>query len=86
MDALSLLNRLPADEARAAFGRCCGSAKWIERMVAARPFSDPARLYAVAEESWNHLSPDDWREAFLTAIRKKTGCIKVAFNFADAAA
>ena len=64
MDALSRLNRLPADEARAALGRCCGSTKWIERMVAARPFSDPARLYAVAEESWNHLSPDDWREAF----------------------
>jgi threonine dehydrogenase-like Zn-dependent dehydrogenase len=29
---------------------------------------------------------DDWREAFLTAIRKKTGCIKVAFRFAGATA
>ena len=29
---------------------------------------------------------DDWRVAFLTAIRKQTGCVKVAFRFADAAA
>jgi threonine dehydrogenase-like Zn-dependent dehydrogenase len=28
----------------------------------------------------------DWREAFLTAIQKKTGCIKVAIGFAGAAA
>ena len=29
---------------------------------------------------------DDWREAFLTAIQKKTGCIKVAIGFAGAPA
>ena len=29
---------------------------------------------------------DDWRRAFDTAMRKKTGCVKVAFAFADAAA
>ena len=32
----------------------------------------------------HRYSLDDWREAFLTAIRKQTGCVKVAFRFADA--
>ena len=64
MDALSRLNRLSADEARTAFGRCCGSVRWVERMVEARPFSDAPHLFAAAEEAWNRLAPDDWREAF----------------------
>ena len=64
MDALSRLNRLSAHEARTAFGRCCGSARWIERMVEARPFSDPPHLFAAAEDAWNRVGPDDWREAF----------------------
>jgi threonine dehydrogenase-like Zn-dependent dehydrogenase len=29
----------------------------------------------------HRYSLDDWREAFLTAIRKQTGCVKVAFRF-----
>jgi threonine dehydrogenase-like Zn-dependent dehydrogenase len=29
---------------------------------------------------------DDWRRAFDTAMRKRSGCVKVAFAFADAPA
>ena len=64
MDALRHLNQLPAEEARAAFGRCCGATSWVEGMIEARPFRDVPHLYAAAEETWNRLSPDDWREAF----------------------
>jgi 2-oxo-4-hydroxy-4-carboxy-5-ureidoimidazoline decarboxylase len=38
--------------------------RWVERMLAARPFGDAARLLAAAEDAWAGLSPDDWREAF----------------------
>jgi 2-oxo-4-hydroxy-4-carboxy-5-ureidoimidazoline decarboxylase len=64
MDDLSRLNQLAPDEARAALRRCCGSGRWVERMIEARPFADPAHLFAAAETAWNDLSPDDWREAF----------------------
>jgi 2-oxo-4-hydroxy-4-carboxy-5-ureidoimidazoline decarboxylase len=64
MDALWLLNQLPAGQARAAFGRCCGAVRWVEGMLEARPFRDEPHLYAAAEDAWNRLSPDDWREAF----------------------
>ena len=48
-------------------------------------------LCAAGEVDLSFLVPhrytlDDWRAAFLTAIGKKTGCVKVAFRFAGAAA
>ena len=64
MDALSRLNSLPADAAREELRRCCGSARWVEAMAARRPFSDPAALYAAADEVWAGLGPSDWSEAF----------------------
>jgi 2-oxo-4-hydroxy-4-carboxy-5-ureidoimidazoline decarboxylase len=64
MDAPLHLDALPPAEARAEFRRCCGSARWVERMIAARPFFDRQRLFATAEDTWNHLDPEDWREAF----------------------
>ncbi|HEY6551704.1 MAG TPA: 2-oxo-4-hydroxy-4-carboxy-5-ureidoimidazoline decarboxylase [Vicinamibacteria bacterium] len=64
MDALSHLDALAPAEARAEFRRCCGSARWVERMTAARPFLERERLFAIAEDTWNQLDPEDWREAF----------------------
>ncbi len=61
---LDELNRLPVAEARAAFERCCGAGEWIERMVAARPFSGAADLYDVAGRAAATLTERDWREAF----------------------
>jgi 2-oxo-4-hydroxy-4-carboxy-5-ureidoimidazoline decarboxylase len=51
-------------EARQLLGVCCGSARWIESMIARRPFGSTGRLLAAADEVWRALSPDDWREAF----------------------
>jgi 2-oxo-4-hydroxy-4-carboxy-5-ureidoimidazoline decarboxylase len=58
------LNRLPADEARAALERCCGCPAWVERMVARRPFVDLNHLLGIANAYWMRLGPEDWREAF----------------------
>ena len=58
------LNALFADEARAALGRCCGSSRWAEAMVAARPFEDVAALLRVAERTWWSLDEAAHRQAF----------------------
>jgi 2-oxo-4-hydroxy-4-carboxy-5-ureidoimidazoline decarboxylase len=58
------LNTLPVPEARAALLSCCGSARWVERMLAGRPYRDDATLYAAAEREWWASGRDDWLEAF----------------------
>jgi 2-oxo-4-hydroxy-4-carboxy-5-ureidoimidazoline decarboxylase len=58
------LDRAPEDDARALLGRCCGSRRWIERMLARRPFGMLEALCAAAREEWFALTPADWREAF----------------------
>jgi OHCU decarboxylase len=53
-----------ADEALAAFAKCCGSQRWAERMAAARPFEDAPALLRAAERIWWSLAESDHREAF----------------------
>jgi 2-oxo-4-hydroxy-4-carboxy-5-ureidoimidazoline decarboxylase len=53
-----------ADEARELLRAACGSARWVERMLARRPFGRYASLLGAAREEWFALSEDDWREAF----------------------
>jgi OHCU decarboxylase len=43
---------------------CCGSAKWVQQMLAAGPFQNPAQLETTASEVWWRLQPADWLEAF----------------------
>jgi 2-oxo-4-hydroxy-4-carboxy-5-ureidoimidazoline decarboxylase len=43
---------------------CCGASRWVDRMVARRPFDNDAALLAAAREEWFALSEADWREAF----------------------
>ena len=57
-------NRLPAEAARSALGRCCGTGTWIERMVARRPFVNLNHLLGIAHAFWTGLTPEEWREAF----------------------
>lgn len=61
---VAAFNALSDDEARAALGRCCGAWAWGKRMAARRPFADRAAVLAAAEEIWNGLPPEVWREAF----------------------
>jgi 2-oxo-4-hydroxy-4-carboxy-5-ureidoimidazoline decarboxylase len=79
MGADGLLNRMTADEARAALLRCCGSPRWADAMTARRPFASADELSAAADEVWWGLGRDHWREAFaahprigdIEALRKK---------------
>lgn len=58
------LNALPAPAASAALGRCCGARRWVEAMLALRPFASDAALFAGAERAWWALGREDWLEAF----------------------
>ena len=58
------LNALAEPDARAALLRCCGSRHWVEQMLAGRPFTDDAAVFAAAERCWWALGPNDCLEAF----------------------
>jgi 2-oxo-4-hydroxy-4-carboxy-5-ureidoimidazoline decarboxylase len=51
-------------DARAMFSRACGSSRWINRMMARRPFGRDARLLMAARAEWFSLGEADWLEAF----------------------
>lgn len=58
------LNALPAEEARRALARCCGARRWVDGMLATRPFASPAALHQAADAVWAALGPADFLEAF----------------------
>ena len=61
---LEELNTLDPGEAAVAFTKCCGSSKWINEMVEARPFSDRDAITKFAEKAWFYCFEEDWLEAF----------------------
>jgi 2-oxo-4-hydroxy-4-carboxy-5-ureidoimidazoline decarboxylase len=58
------LDALPEAEARAQLARCCGAARWVEAMLARRPFGSRAALLEAAEQSFAALEDEDFLEAF----------------------
>jgi allantoicase len=58
-----LLDSLIEPEARAALVDCCGAPRWIDAMLAARPFKRPEALLAASEGAFQRLSSGDWLEA-----------------------
>jgi OHCU decarboxylase len=50
--------------ARALLRGCCGSARWVDGMMARRPFGGQPALQATARDVWLALDEEDWREAF----------------------
>jgi 2-oxo-4-hydroxy-4-carboxy-5-ureidoimidazoline decarboxylase len=50
--------------ARRLLTTCCGASRWVERMLARRPFGDRETLLGAARQEWIALSSADWREAF----------------------
>lgn len=58
------LDSLPADVAADVFRSCCGSTRWVNDMVARRPFGSVARVLAAADEAWRSTGKDDLYEAF----------------------
>jgi 2-oxo-4-hydroxy-4-carboxy-5-ureidoimidazoline decarboxylase len=61
---LGALNSLDVEGARVELRKCCGSSRWVERLLAARPFADEPGLFACADEIWWALERADWLEAF----------------------
>jgi 2-oxo-4-hydroxy-4-carboxy-5-ureidoimidazoline decarboxylase len=59
-----LLNRLEPDAAAAALRRCCGAERWVQALLAARPFASTAALHEQALRVWNGLAASDYLEAF----------------------
>jgi 2-oxo-4-hydroxy-4-carboxy-5-ureidoimidazoline decarboxylase len=64
MEPWQRLDLASADEARRLLQACCGSTRWVERMLACRPFGGLDRLLSTARTEWFALTPADWREAF----------------------
>jgi 2-oxo-4-hydroxy-4-carboxy-5-ureidoimidazoline decarboxylase len=64
MARLRELNEAPEADVRAIFLRACGSSRWVDRMMARRPFATDARLLFAARNEWFGLTEADWLEAF----------------------
>lgn len=58
------LNALSEAEAHEVLERCCGSQTWIQKMVAARPYSSEAGMMQQAQSCWDACSEADGLEAF----------------------
>lgn len=61
---LDELNALAQDRAIDVLRACCGATRWVDSMVARRPFASFDAALAAADASWAPLGEDDWREAF----------------------
>lgn len=64
LTGIERLNQMAQAQAAQALGDCCGSKKWVEQVLARRPFSDAAGLYDAAGDAWVTLSRRDWLAAF----------------------
>lgn len=61
---LQEINTLPADQLAAFLRTTCTAERWIERLIAARPFSDRTALLDSARQHWASSNEADWRQAF----------------------
>ena len=64
MTTVGELDALPASEAAELLRACCGARRWVDEMLARRPFGTLGALLATADDVWLALGPGDWREAF----------------------
>jgi 2-oxo-4-hydroxy-4-carboxy-5-ureidoimidazoline decarboxylase len=64
MDTWQAINSAAPEEAARLLASACGSSRWVERMLRARPFASREALLSAAQAEWQGLTPDDWREAF----------------------
>src|SRR5271170_2654779 len=58
------LNHLSAEQVSSALYDCCGSKKWVDRVLMQRPFADVAALLDSAEEAFGALGRKDWMTIF----------------------
>ena len=63
-DALARLNSLDDSGAAEALARCCGAPRWVQGMLARRPFASAARLFDDADAVWAAMERADILAAF----------------------
>jgi len=64
MELWRQLDSVDLEQARELLRGCCGAPRWVDGMLARRPFGSRDALLTSAREVWRALSADDWREAF----------------------
>lgn len=64
MTDVATFDRMPVPDAGALLRACCGAERWVEGMLARRPFGAIRPLLSAADDIWQTLGPPDWREAF----------------------
>jgi 2-oxo-4-hydroxy-4-carboxy-5-ureidoimidazoline decarboxylase len=52
------------DDAAAMLLQCAGSSRWVDRMLALRPFASAEALHDAADRAWGGLGREDLLEAF----------------------
>lgn len=60
----ALLNAASEPDARALLTRCCGATRWVEELLARRPFASRQQLFRDADEVWSRMVEPDLLEAF----------------------
>ena len=63
MEPWRRIDRASPAEATTLLAGCCGSRRWVDAMVARRPFGSMAAVADAAESIWRGLSEADWLEA-----------------------
>jgi 2-oxo-4-hydroxy-4-carboxy-5-ureidoimidazoline decarboxylase len=63
-EAHGVLNALEREAAAEALRRACGAERWVQRMLARRPFASSEALYASADDEWRACTRADFLEAF----------------------
>ncbi len=61
--AVRRLDALPEADARAELAACLASSRWVDAMLAARPFGSAAGVREVARATWAAAQGEGWREA-----------------------
>lgn len=57
-------DHLSTDKKRELLFQCCGSKKWVDKMLGMPPAEDLIDLFEDAEEKWYECTEADWKEAF----------------------
>lgn len=59
-------NQLSREEAIKILTECCGSSKWVLKLLDSSPFKDAAHLMELSNDIWYyHCKEDDWLQAFM---------------------
>jgi allantoicase len=84
--AVERLSSMSEADAREQLRRCCGSRRWVEAMLAARPFESASDLLVHAERVWRTLRIEDYLEAFAQHPEIGADLDELRRRYADTAA